>query len=384
MTTGHAVESVEVGPDALVVRWQDGVRGEFANVWLRDNLPEDRDPRNGQRLSDVADLPIAPRVVSATLTQDAIDIRWNDASRVSSFATTWLRAYATAAPERPERAVRLWLEGRAVDARREFAWQAMNTIATETGARLHWMTRLLQDGLAFMTQVPQTDGGILEAMAPIGRVEDTNYGLVFDVRTVPQPENLAYSDLGLGLHTDNPYREPVPGFQALHALVTAPDGGASLFADGFALAEHLRTSAPGTFARLTGTPVAFHYRSANADLYAERPLIELSCTGSVVAVNYNSRSIAPLRLAAEDCTAYYDAYRQFSTLLRDQRFQAAMRLGDGELVVFDNRRILHGRTGFQSAVHARHLRGCYLTRDSVHSTAALLRRKALNASAPSP
>jgi gamma-butyrobetaine dioxygenase len=43
-------------------------------------------------------------------------------------------------------------------------------------------------------------------------------------------------------------------------------------------------------------------------------------------------------------------------------------------VIFDNQRILHGRTAFSSARHARHLRGCYLTRDSVYSTAAVLRR----------
>jgi gamma-butyrobetaine dioxygenase len=45
------------------------------------------------------------------------------------------------------------------------------------------------------------------------------------------------------------------------------------------------------------------------------------------------------------------------------------------LVVFDNQRILHGRTAFSSARHARHLRGCYLSRDSVYSETALLRRK---------
>ena len=115
-----------------------------------------------------------------------------------------------------------------------------------------------------------------------------------NVRSVAQPENLAYSDLGLGLHTDNPYREPVPGFQALHALIVSPDGGESLFADGFALAEHVRDTRPDDFALLSQTAVPFHYRSANAELYAERPLIQMSCAGRITAVHYNSRSIAPL------------------------------------------------------------------------------------------
>jgi gamma-butyrobetaine dioxygenase len=212
-------------------------------------------------------------------------------------------------------------------------------------------------------------------MSLVGRVAETNYGLVFDVRSVAQPENLAYSDLGLGLHTDNPYREPVPGFQALHVLIAAPDGGESLFADGLALAGHVRHSDPESFAQLTKIPVPFQYRSKDADLYAERALIQLSCDGAVTGVHYNNRSIAPLRLSIEGAQAYYAAYRKFALLLRDPRFQLKFRMRTGDLAVFDNQRILHGRTPFSSSKHPRHLRGCYLTRDSVYSGAALLRRQ---------
>ena len=109
------------------------------------------------------------------------------------------------------------------------------------------------------------------------------------------------------------------------------------------------TTSPDAFALLTQTPVPFLYRSKDAELYAERPLIQLSCRGEVSAVHYNSRSIAPLRLAARDAHAFYAAYRRFAALLRDPRFHLQFRLRDGDLVVFDNQRILHGRTAFSSA-----------------------------------
>ena len=83
---------------------------------------------------------------------------------------------------------------------------------------------------------------------------------------------------------------------------------------------------------------------------------------------------APLRLAVAECRAFYAAYRRFGELLRERAFQLTTRLADGDLILFDNQRILHGRTGFASARHPRHLRGCYLTRDSVYSQAALLQR----------
>jgi alpha-ketoglutarate-dependent taurine dioxygenase len=365
---------------SLSVEWNDGTHGEFASVWLRDNLPEDRDRHSGQRLIDVTDLPVEPRIRAATLAEMHVCVDWEGESRASRFAIDWLYEHAVARDQLPELQRRRWLNGADLEPRRDFAWRPVAALQADVPARLEWLTRLLQDGIAFLREVPRVDAGILKAMSLVGRVAETNYGLVFDVRAIAQPENLAYSDRGLGLHTDNPYREPVPGFQALHTLVAAPNGGDSLFADGFALAEHLRQCAPAAFEILTRTAVPFRYRSAHADLYAERPLIELTCTGAVTAVHYNSRSIGPLHLPAEQCPSFYAAYRQFAELLREPRFQVGIRLGDGDLVVFDNQRILHGRTGFASANHPRHLRGCYLTRDSVYSEAALLRARSTQGS----
>ena len=363
-------------PDLLGIEWSDGTSSEFASLWLRDNLREDRDPHSGQRLIDIADLPESPRIRSAAAHNGSVQVEWESEPRPASFELQWLLAHAANRPgSRPQFTPKPWLEGARLDAARDFAWETFSDARSDRGRRAQWLRRLLQDGIAFLSKVPSSDAGILEAAALMGRVAETNYGQVFDVRSVAQPENLAYSDLGLGLHTDNPYREPVPGFQVLHALIASPDGGESLFGDGFAIAEQLRAIHPDAFAVLTRTAVPFLYRSKDAELYAERPLIELSCSGEVKAVHYNSRSIAPLRLALHDAGPFYAAYRRFAALLRDSRFHLQFKLRDGDLVAFDNQRTLHGRTAFSSARYPRHLRGCYLTRDSVYSEAALLRRE---------
>jgi gamma-butyrobetaine dioxygenase len=364
---------VSATPEALTIEWSQGGVSEFASLWLRDNVREDSDPASGQRLVDIVDLPAAPRIRAVRSGGGRVHIEWEGEARPAAFELEWLAAQAAgAAAQRPELRSRRWLEGAQLDARRDFAWAELAAARSEPPLRLEWLTRLAQDGIAFLSQVPCEPSALLDAVALIGRVTETNYGLTFDVRSVPQPENLAYSDLGLGLHTDNPYREPVPGFQALHALVTSPEGGESLFADGFALAAYLRDTAPDAFRVLTTTAVPFHYRSGDAELYAERPLIQLSCEGEVTAVHYNNRSI---RVAAHARAAFYAAYRRCAALLREPRFQLRLKLADGDLVVFDNQRVLHGRTAFTSAQHPRHLKGCYLTRDSVLSEAGLLRRK---------
>jgi hypothetical protein len=375
MPEARLIRRLLAAPEALTIEWADGGVSEFASLWLRDNRPGDRDAHSGQRLIDIADLPERPRIRAAVSENGVVHIEWDGETPAASFAVEWLAAHAFGrGAHRPELQRRLWLEGAALDARRDFACVSLGELRAEPGARLSWLTRLLQDGLALLADVPATEAAILEAVPLIGRVLETNYGLTFDVRSIAQPENLAYSDLGLGLHTDNPYREPVPGFQALHALIPSREGGESVFADGFALAEHLRAGAPDAFARLAATAVPFHYRSQDADLYAERPLIQLSVRGEVTAVHYNARSIAPLNLPAREAPLFYDAYRQFALLLREAPFQLRTRLGSGMLAVFDNQRILHGRTAFSSAKYPRHLRGCYLSRDSVYSETALLRR----------
>ena len=362
-------------PDTLGIAWPDGSIDEFASIWLYDNAPEHRDAHSGQRLVDIADLPEQPRIRAAAVQDGRLRVEWEGSAKRVWFDLPWLAAQRDRRAYRPEFEPRRWLDGANRKAARDFARASWEHVQSERGVQSSWLTRLIQDGIAFLSGVPAAEDALLASMRLVGQVAETNYGLVFDVRSVPQPENLAYSDLGLGLHTDNPYRDPVPGFQALHVLIASPDGGESLFADGFALAEHLRAIDPDAFALLAHTPVPFHYRSQNAELFAERPLIELSCRGEVCAVHYNSRSIAPLRLAPLEAAPFYTAYRRFAAVLRERRFQLKLQLPQNEIVVFDNQRILHGRTAFSSARHARHLRGCYLTRDSVYGTAALLRRE---------
>jgi gamma-butyrobetaine dioxygenase len=365
------LKDVQATADSLTLQWADGRTSEFAAIWLRDNQSEQRDAHSGQRLVDIADFLPEPKIRAAWLQAGVVQVNWENEPHTATFDVGWLAGQSDTPFEHVP--MQAWIGG-ALDAFRDFAWLSLRQAKENAADRSRWLMRLLTNGIAFLSDVPATDDAILEAMSLVGRVAETNYGLVFDVRAVAQPENLAFSDLGLGLHTDNPYREPVPGFQALHMLIAAPDGGENLFADGLALAAHLRHRDPDAFARLTGTAVPVRYQSQDADLYAERPLIQLSCDGAVTGVHYNNRSIAPLRLSLDDTQAFYGAYRKFALLLRDPAFQLKFRLRGGDLVVFDNQRILHGRTPFSSAKHARHLRGCYLTRDSVYSESALLRR----------
>ena len=84
---------VSTTPDMLLVDWSDGTRSEHASLWLRDNRPEDRDAHSGQRLIDVADLPMEPRLAGAQLVGGRIEVRWHDGAPVTGYDQAWLRRH---------------------------------------------------------------------------------------------------------------------------------------------------------------------------------------------------------------------------------------------------------------------------------------------------
>lgn len=221
-------------------------------------------------------------------------------------------------------------------------------------------------GIALVSGIPAEDGEVLRFAETLGYVRETNYGRLFEVRTEPQPTNLAYSPVALPLHTDNPYRDPRPTVQILHCLVPAAEGGATRLADGFAAAEQLRADDPGSFDILTSTTVCFRYHDHASDLQASRSVIELSADGAVRSVAVNNRS-----LDTPGTARFHDALGAFVERLEALAFE--LTLTSGQAIVFDNRRLLHARTGFDPR-SGRHLQGCYIDIDSLWSTVRSLPR----------
>jgi len=236
-------------------------------------------------------------------------------------------------------------------------------------------TRVASLGIALIRGVAVEAGAVLNVAGRLGFVRDTNYGAMFDVRSKPNPDNLAYSSAGLSPHTDNPYRDPCPTVQMLHCLRQAGTGGRSIFVDGFAVADRLRTSRPADFEVLTSTAVAFQYCDDDVDLRSAGPVVETATDGSIRRIRLNNRSmVGPVGVGSADAAAeFFGAYRRFVTDLHDERAAVQYRLAPGDLIVFNNRRVLHGREAFTLSPDDgdRWLQGCYIDLDAVLSTAQL-------------
>ena len=341
---------------------------------LRDGCPcsECRHPVSGQRLFESSRVLRTAGAVRARVSEEgSLELDWNDGHR-SSYPARWIGAEAAAAAHgrRPSRERRLWSADLG-DSLPEHEWP---NVARSDRARLEWLRDVATFGFAVLHGVPAEPGFVEHVTGLFGAVRETNYGRVFDVSVAVGATNLADTSLPLSPHTDNPYREPTPTVQLLHCLASVVEGGETVLVDGFAAVERLRREAPDRLATLAREPIRFAYRDEHADLVADVPVVSLDPFGEVVALHLNNRSKGIPHGDPARVVFWYDAYLALVELIEGSELQVVFRLEPGDLVVFDNLRVLHGRTGFAST-GTRRLQGCYADRDGVLSTLTVLERE---------
>ncbi|GFX30620.1 retrovirus-related Pol polyprotein from transposon 412 [Trichonephila clavipes] len=140
--------------------------------------------------------------------------------------------------------------------------------------------------------------------------------------------------------------------QALHCLEANSSaegesiGGQSFFVDGFYIAKWLRKEHPASFHVLSSTPIEFKIYSHNMEYSNLQYVLSASKSGHLKEVHYNTRTMAPLRGPADAIQPFYEAYKLMGQKMREPESQFAFNLIPGDLVAFNNRRILHGRTSF--------------------------------------
>ena len=368
---------VSVGPSddripggVVTVEMDDGP-ARFHALWLRDNARDDasRHGDNDQRLFDVTELADEVTVTAAEVVDGRLVVGFGPDGATSTYDEAWLEAnrydrpvVASTGPSVAWTAAGLTVQRLSWSDRRDGeAWQAATRALVRDGVAI-------VDGLAVGADAEGTGAGIVDVANLWGPVRETNYGEVFHVRAEANPTNLAFTPRALNVHTDNPYRRPVPGYQLLHCLVASDVGGVTVLVDGFRAAELLREEEPGAFDLLSTRSVPFRWSGDGFDLRNRGPLIEVEeggpGAGTIRAVRYNNRSGAPFDVAFDEMAAFYEAFRTFARLLHREELEYRFTLAPGECMVFDNERVLHGRHG--EADPERYLQGCYLDRDWIH------------------
>lgn len=299
-----------------------------------------------------------------------------------------------------------------------------------TQGRWSLASGLVEDGLAFVTGLPTAVKGGEMSPGPnspelarladlLGEIRHTFYGPLWNVRSLPSAvsKNIAYTNVDLGLHMDLLYFQNPPRFQFLHMLRNQVKGGASIFTDAYKIAERMWEEDREAWHLLTQVPVAYHYQNDGRYYRYTHPVFELPDPSSghagppfvaskssmprLTAVNYSPPFQAPLPLAGHPLlrdlatrTRFYRAFQRFADLTLSPEFRYERQLSEGECVLFDNRRVLHSRKGFEFLDDGtgvaeeedkvkRWLKGCYVDGDAIWSSYRVLKGQVMGAGSKS-
>lgn len=280
------------------------------------------------------------------------------------------------------------------------------------------LQQLEKYGLLFIHSVPEDEKSVEALAERVGPLKTTFYGRTWDVRSVPEAKNVAYTAQNLGFHMDLLYMEQPPHLQLLHCIRSSSAGGASLFTDSLAAVEALYHQDPDHFRTLSNVKAAFHYDHPGSQYYHQfRSIIEekpkhvedfeaatyehvnrLKTQGLVDQTLYNSpmdfvsavawsppfqapfaldRDVSPNigrstsgrrpwnEVLSQDLHRWHQAAHKFNALIHRPENIYERLMKPGECVIFDNRRVLHARKAFEvgDAGKERWLRGAYIDKD---------------------
>ena len=376
------ITDVRTHEDALTVTWLDGGKDTYHYVWLRDNLLAEHnlDLATGERMLNFNELPEHPLPTSTEIDAGDLIIVWHDTAKACRYPGSWLRenSYSQTArhlrrsvfPEPKTWEFDDWSNGPGFDFR---------IIEQSAAAELECLQAFKTYGVVYLRNTP-VETGIAESLCiRLGYVREVAFGRVREIRSDPANHlNVAFSSDEVNPHADAanylwPYQ-----VQFLHCIANDARGGDSRIVDARTLAETFRIDAPVHFATLSRVPVNYRIGSGGHDLRADAPVIELDKDGSIRMIRFSNQQRRTLSVPHDDVVPFFDAYRAFSKLVNDRDNQFHFRFTPGDALMFDNHRILHGRTSFEPATGLRHLQLASTDLDMVDSRVRILTKEVVS------
>ena len=345
----------------------------FNYYWLRDACTSCIDPQTRERIFDCSALPAAPKATAAWIEGDTLRLSWRDEDLISTVPLALLHQMAaTGRPHDPADLPRnLWMS----DFEPRILRVPQTAVLQTPDGRARFCRALLEDGIAIVTGMEPGKDSLTALVETLGSITPSAEAYFFEVRVEIAPTNLAFTAGALEMHTDLPSEDAAPGLQFLHCLENTVDGGQSLFLDGAAVAEALRTEDPEAFHLLASYDIPFFYRHDKLDYRAHQRVIELDQNGNVTGVTVSQHLLDTIDLPQDLLDTYYPAFVRFIRLMQEERFLIRFRAQAGNCVVFDNHRIVHGREAYVADSGKRHLRGCYCDRGALRSTYRVLAKQ---------
>jgi gamma-butyrobetaine dioxygenase len=354
-------------------------------IWLRVNCPcsRCRNPRTGERLVTITDLPQEVWVTTARQAGNRVEVEFGPDGHRAVFDVGWLGQFTGEGhdvgafggeDQRTEDAKRLWS---ADDIAPAFPVGSWPLFQAEAAHRQACLSAVLRDGFVVLRDVPAEPGAVLTVAESMGFVRQTSIGPVVDVQIGALPPLQAFTARPMTPRTHLPFRDPLPTVELVHCLDDAAEGGESILVDGFHAAAALRDKDRAAFTVLASSDVTFAYSGPMGEYRATKPVIGIDPRGRIREIRHDFSYMQPLRLPPAEIVGFYAAYRAFAELLRWPGEPLTFMLRPGDCLIYDNTRILNGRTGIVGA-GKRHMQVCWTDLDVLSSTLAMMGRPRTN------
>ena len=343
---------------------------EVHPIWLRErvNNSEFLDKRTEQRLFDPSLLENI-KIENAVIKKDVLEISFNDGVKCKYEITKLISEFMDF--ENLSNTINpiLW-DGEL----KKYPTYVFREGFFKSKEMFNLLKSFYEYGFVIIKDLPKENNFIVKFANSIGSIRPTNFGKYFNVKSLPRPNDLAYTSLPLSPHTDNPYRKPVPCIQLLHCIENEVSGGYSTLVDGFKVANNLKDNDKNFFEILTKIKVKFRFVDKNVVLENDGQLIELDENKNLKQIRFSTRLDYVPILKKNKLDLYYKARKKISDLYNSKKFRIEFKLNPGDLLMMDNHRLLHGRTDYDSSEGKRFLQGCYIDYDSSEGKLRHLKR----------
>ncbi|XP_058460482.1 trimethyllysine dioxygenase, mitochondrial [Malaya genurostris] len=344
-------------------------------VWLRDHCRcnECYNHVTFQRSVCILDIPENMSPQSFKVDEKKLDVIWND-GHVSSYDLDFIfqsqfEVYRETLLQEHAQPV-LW-DRDLIGLCPEYCRVSLSELICEDSAVTKVVKSLIAYGVAFIEKVPTNQQSTEMAVKRIFPVHKTLFGEMWTFSDQMDHGDTAYTKNYLGPHTDTTYFSDASGLQILHCIQFNGTGGDTMLIDGFKVAEQLKIKDTKAFERLCSYPLMAEYKEEGKHHTYCAPVIKRNITtGEVEQLRFNMYDRAVNNtIPQKDMPQFYADLKRLAAEINDESMVWKFRLTPGTVLIFDNWRVLHGRTAYFGK---RVMTGCYVARTEFQSVARTL------------